>query len=121
MFIFKCRYRCLCHFQFRDSFTPENCPQGKWPPKIAARRILNHKDIKHIFTIVNDELVNIKNWFTSGKLSLSVETTKYSFSLRQVRLTENKIASNIRILYKARPYLHKRFCFGSTTHIFTST
>ena len=29
---------------------------------------LNHNDIKHIFTVVNNELVNIKDWFTANKL-----------------------------------------------------
>ena len=40
---------------------------------------LNHKDIKHLFTVVNNELVNIKYWFTAIKLSSNVEKTKYSF------------------------------------------
>ena len=40
----------------------------------------NHKDIKHFFTVVNNELVNIKDWFTSKKLPLNVEKTKFSFS-----------------------------------------
>ena len=39
----------------------------------------NHKDIKHLFTVENNELVNIKEWFTANKLSLNVEKTKYSF------------------------------------------
>ena len=39
----------------------------------------NHKGIKHLFTVVNNELVNIKDWFTANKLSLNVEKTKYSF------------------------------------------
>ena len=44
-----------------------------------ANLIFNHKDIKHLFTVVNNELVNIKYWFTANKLSLNVEKTKYSF------------------------------------------
>ena len=40
----------------------------------------NHKNIKHLFTDVNNELINIKDWFTGNKLSLNVEQTKYSFS-----------------------------------------
>ena len=102
------------------------------------------------FTVVNNELVNIRTWFTANKLSLNVEKTKYSFfhkpskkddiPLRQtkiiidsyeiqikesikflgvlldqhltrkkhIKLTENKIAKNIDILYKARPYLDKK-------------
>ena len=39
----------------------------------------NHKDIKHPFTVVNNELVNIKDWFTANTLYLNVEKTKYSF------------------------------------------
>ena len=42
----------------------------------------NHKDIKHLFAVVNNELVNIKYWFTANKLSLNVEKTKYSFFRR---------------------------------------
>ena len=110
----------------------------------------NHKDIKHLFTVVNNELVNIKDWFTANKLSLNVEKTKYSFFHKpskkddipfrlpkliinnyqiqgeesvkflgvlldqhltwkeHIKRTENKIAKNIGILYKARLYLDKR-------------
>ena len=39
----------------------------------------NHKDIEHLFTVVNNELVNIKDWFTSKKLSLNVEKTNDTF------------------------------------------
>ena len=40
----------------------------------------NHKDIKHLFTVVNNELVNTNDWFTAHKLSLNVKKkTKYSF------------------------------------------
>ena len=39
----------------------------------------NHKEIKHLFTVVNNELVKVKDWFTANKLSLTVEKTKYSF------------------------------------------
>ena len=39
----------------------------------------NHKDIKHLFTVASNELVNIKDWLTANKLSLNVEKTKYSF------------------------------------------
>ena len=39
----------------------------------------NHKNIKHFFTVVNSELVSIKDWFTANKLSLNLEKTKYSF------------------------------------------
>ena len=39
----------------------------------------HHKDIEHPCTVVNNELVSIKDWFMANKLSLNVETTKYSF------------------------------------------
>ena len=110
----------------------------------------NHKNIKHLFTDVNIDLINIKDWFTPNKLSLNVEKTKYSFlhqlsknedihlrlpkhiinnyDIRReesmkflwvlldqhltwkehIKLTENKIAKSIGVLYKARPYLDKR-------------
>ena len=37
------------------------------------------KDIKYLFTVVNNKLVRIKDWFTATKLSLNVEKIKYSF------------------------------------------
>ena len=40
---------------------------------------LRHERVKHLFTVINNELVNIKDWFTANKLSLNVEKTKYSF------------------------------------------
>ena len=36
----------------------------------------NHKNIKHLFKVVSDELVNIKDWFGADKLSLNVEKRK---------------------------------------------
>ena len=39
----------------------------------------NHKDIKHLFTVVNSNLLNVKGWFTVNKLSLNTVKTKYSF------------------------------------------
>ena len=47
---------------------PENCALGK-----------SLIDIKHFFTVVNNKLVNIKDWFTVNKLSSDVDKTKYSF------------------------------------------
>ena len=38
-----------------------------------------------------------------------------------IKLTENKIAKNIGILFKARPCLDKKPCYASTNHIFTPT
>ena len=46
----------------------------------------NHKDIKHLFTVVNTKLVNIKVWFTANKLSLNMEKNKNTHSsISQVR------------------------------------
>ena len=115
-----------------------------------TKLFFNYKDIKHLFRVVTNELVNIKDWVTTNKLYLNVEKTKYSFfhkaskkdnihlSLskfiiknyeiqrkesikflkvllnqhltweKHIKLTENKIAKNIDILYKARPYLDKK-------------
>ena len=39
----------------------------------------SHMDIKQLFIVVNNELVNIKDWLTANKLSLNEEKTKYSF------------------------------------------
>ena len=39
----------------------------------------NHKDIKHLVTVVNNKLVNIKDWLTADDLSLNVEKTKCLF------------------------------------------
>ena len=39
---------------------------------------VNQKNIKQLFMVVNNELVNITDWFTANKLSLNVEK-KYSF------------------------------------------
>ena len=32
----------------------------------------NQKDMKYLFTVANNELVNIKDWFTANKLFLNV-------------------------------------------------
>ena len=37
------------------------------------------KDIEYLFTVVNNMLVNIKDWFSANKLSSNVGKTKYSF------------------------------------------
>ena len=39
----------------------------------------NYKNIKDLFTVVNNKLVNIKDWFNANKLFLNMEKTKYSF------------------------------------------
>ena len=45
----------------------------------------NHKHIKHLVIAVNNELVNIKDWFTANNLSLNVEKRKYSFFHKQIK------------------------------------
>ena len=109
-----------------------------------------HRDIKYLFSTVNNELEKINEWFISNKLSLNVEKTKYSFfhkpskkediplvlpklkvsdheiervdSIKflgvfldenltwkeHIRYTENKIAKNIGLMYKAKHYLDKK-------------
>ena len=69
---------------FRKKKTPGRKLPGKlsprrMPPKICAlgKSLI---DIKHLFTVVNNKLVNIKDWFTVNKLSSNVKKkTKYSF------------------------------------------
>ena len=39
----------------------------------------DHKNVKHLFAVVNNELANIKDWFIANKQSLTVEKIKYSF------------------------------------------
>ena len=48
----------------------------KWNAHLLEKSLIN---IKHLFTVVNDKLVNIKDWFTANKFNLNVENTKYSF------------------------------------------
>ena len=98
---------------------------------------------------MNEELVSINQWFTSNKLSLNANKTKYSFFHKpskkddiplmlpkltisnhvierqefikflgvlldenlnwkeHIKYTENKIAKNLGLLYKARPFLER--------------
>ena len=44
-----------------------------------TKLFFNYKDIKHLFRVVTNELVNIKDWVTTNKLYLNVEKAKYSF------------------------------------------
>ena len=92
-----------------------------------------NKDIKHLFTVVNNKIVNTKDWFIfkCGKNKILILLPKLIFNnyviqreesikflgvlldqhltwKEHIKLTENKIAKNIGILYKARPYLDKR-------------
>lgn len=107
---------------------------------IGISRIQCWYSIKHLFIVVNKELINITDWFTADKLSLNFEKKKkntqsfisqvrinnyeiqreasikfFGFLLEQyltrkenIKLTENKIAKSISILYKVRAYLDKR-------------
>ena len=38
-----------------------------------------HSNIQKLFSIMNEELASINQWFTSNKLSLNAKKTKYSF------------------------------------------
>ena len=64
-----------------------------------ANRFFNHKDIKHLFTVVNKKLVNIKDWFIANKLSLNVEKTKYSFFLKGYLdyITSQNVSSEVQV------------------------
>ena len=43
--------------------------------------VFNHKDMKHLFTGVNNELVNIKDWFTANTHFFSISQVKKKISL----------------------------------------
>ena len=49
------------------------------PPEICAlgKSLI---DIKHLFTVVNNKLVNIKDWFTVNKLSSNVKKKQNTHS-----------------------------------------
>ena len=108
-----------------------------------------HSNIRKLFLTVNEELASINQWFTSNKVSLNAEKTKYSFfhkpsenddiplmlpkltisnhvierqvfitfpgvlldeklnSNEHIKYTENKIAKDLRLLYKAGPFLER--------------
>ena len=68
-------------------FSEKKNPGRKLPGKLSPRRMPPENcaleksliDIKHFFTVVNNKLVNIKDWFTVNKLSSNVKKSKYSF------------------------------------------
>ena len=108
-----------------------------------------HTDLRILFSMVNNELKKIYEWFNANKLSLNADKTKYSLfhkpsktddlplllpkvlindkeiervgSIKflgvlldehlswkeHIRYTENKIAKNIGLLYRAKPFLGK--------------
>ena len=72
---------------------PQSCPLRK-----------SLIDIKHLFAIVNNNLVNIKDWFTANKLSLNVEKQNTHSSIRQARkmisLFAYRILQSITMKYK---------------------
>ena len=43
-----------------------------------------HKGLKSLLSLVNQELQKINEWFEASKLSLNVGKTKYSLSINQV-------------------------------------
>ena len=59
---FKCIHNLEADLWVSEKTSPRKKPFGKY--------------IKHLFTIVNNELVNIKDWFTANKLILNVGNTK---------------------------------------------
>ena len=67
---------------------PEKGPREEKPPGILSPRKMPPEkcplgksliDIEHLFTVVNNKLVNVKDSFTVNQLFLNVEKTKYSF------------------------------------------
>ena len=108
-----------------------------------------HKDVKTLFSLVNQELQKINEWFEANKPSLNVGKTKYSIfhkpsskndlplllprlqmkkhkvervksikllgvlldenlSLKDhIKYIKNKVAKNIGLLYRAKPFLDK--------------
>ena len=69
----------------------------------------NHKGIKYLFTVVTNELVNIKDWFTANKLSLNVKKINTHSSISQVRKTISLFAyqnlKSITMKYKEKNLL----------------
>ena len=108
-----------------------------------------HPDLRILFSMVNDELKKIYEWFNANKLSLNTDKTKYSLFHKpsktddfpilppkviindkevervgsieflgvlldehlswkeHIRYSENKIAKNIGLSYRAKPFLGK--------------
>ena len=108
-----------------------------------------YTDLRILFSMVNNELKKISEWFNANKLSLNIGKTKYSLFHKpsktddlplllpkvlindkeiervgsvkflgvlldehlswkeHIRYTENKIAKNIGLLYRAKPFLGK--------------
>ena len=52
---------------------------------ILILSLINHKDIKHLFAVINKQLLNIKDLFNANKLSLNVEKTKYPFFCKPIK------------------------------------
>ena len=81
---------------------------GKLSPRIMSPQSFPLRksliDIKHLFAIVNNNLVNIKDWFTANKLSLNVEKQNTHSSIRQARkmmsLFAYRILQSITMKYK---------------------
>ena len=102
----------------------------------------SNRYIKTLFQIVNQELINIHEWFKANKLSLNTGKTKYLFFLagffkadyiplkypdlkinntrirgqvlrwKHINIIENKISKNIGLIYKAK-FLLTQKCLKS--------
>ena len=47
-----------------------------------TNRFHSHRDIKTLFSRVNEELEKLGGWFTANRLSLNIKKTKYIFSIK---------------------------------------
>ena len=50
-----------------------------------------HSNIQKLFSTMNEELASIKQWFTSNKLSLNANETKYSFFYKPSKKDDNPL------------------------------
>ena len=62
-----------------------------------------------------------ENFYSFPKYFLETLSDQHSKWKGHLKLTENKIAKHIAILYKVRPYLDKGTLLASTTRIFSPT
>ena len=87
------------------SFFHKPTKKGDIPPRLPKLTINNHE-------IQRKESIKF--------LGVSLDQTLTW--KEHIKLTEYKIAKNIAILYKTRPYLDKKkSCHASTSHIFSPT
>ena len=62
----------IINFKYIHNSEPDLWVSGKTSPGIKPFG----KEIKHLFTIANNDLVNIKDWVTANKLFLNIGNTK---------------------------------------------